>query len=129
MSFKGEKLKQARLKAGVSVKEISSLLVAKGLRATPNTIYSWENNNSQPTPDALLCMCEKYHIVDPLDYFGYTDSASNFDSFSGEKQRLLALFSLLNIDGQQALVRYAELLVKSGDYAIQTEQEKTVSVG
>lgn len=71
MSFDGSKLKQARIKAGVSVQDISDILEAKGIRAKKNTIYSWENGNSQPAPDALLTMCEKYHITDPLDYFGY----------------------------------------------------------
>lgn len=77
MGFDGEKLKMARVEAHISVQEISDILEAKGIRAKKNTIYSWENGNSQPTPDALLTMCEKYHISDPLVYFGYINDDIN----------------------------------------------------
>lgn len=67
----GKTLKQYRNAAGISVKEISDLLTAKGFKASESTIYSWENNNSQPTPGALLVMCSAYNIDDILSAFGY----------------------------------------------------------
>ncbi len=95
--YEGEKLKQARIQAGVSVKEMSELLISKGLKATPNTIYSWENGNSQPTPDALLCMCAKYCISDPLVFFGYEKSPAPAKPEAGEafKKRAVSFYNEL----------------------------------
>ena len=67
----GEVLKNARKQAEISVKDVSEFLTRKGFRASENTVYSWENNNSQPTPDALLLLCEYYGIKDVLYAFGY----------------------------------------------------------
>lgn len=81
----GAALKCARVAAGISVKEISDLLTLLGFKASPNTIYSWENDNSQPTPDALLYMCQKYGIADPLKYFGYKKSPAPAEAEAEEK--------------------------------------------
>lgn len=67
----GSVLKEARLKANMSVKDISEILTKKGYKASEKTIYSWENSNSQPSPDALLEMCDIYQIKDILLTFGY----------------------------------------------------------
>lgn len=69
----GKTLKQCRNNAGISVKEISDLLTSKGFKASESTIYSWENDNSQPTPGALLVMCKAYGISDVLGTFGYNN--------------------------------------------------------
>lgn len=67
----GKKLKEYRNKSKMTVKEISVLLSKKGFKASESTIYSWENGNSQPTPGALLTMCEAYGITNVLAAFGY----------------------------------------------------------
>lgn len=67
----GETLKKYRNEAKMSVKQISELLTNKGFKASESTIYSWENENSQPTPGALLVMCKAYGIEDVLSAFGY----------------------------------------------------------
>lgn len=67
----GKILKESRIAAGISVKEISDLLMNKGYKASESTIYSWENENSQPTPGAFLVMCSAYNIKNVLDTFGY----------------------------------------------------------
>lgn len=67
----GETLKKYRNEAKMSVKQISELLTQKGFKASESTIYSWENENSQPTPGALLVMCKAYGIDDVLSAFGY----------------------------------------------------------
>ena len=69
----GETLKKCRIEAGITVKEISDLLTSKGFKASEKTIYSWENGNSQPTPDALLIMCKAYGVSDVLGTFGYAE--------------------------------------------------------
>lgn len=67
----GDTLKKYRNNSGISVKQISDVLTQKGFKASESTIYSWENGNSQPTPGALLVMCETYGISDVLSAFGY----------------------------------------------------------
>lgn len=67
----GETLKKYRNEAKMSVKQISELLTQKGFKASESTIYSWENENGQPTPGALLAMCKAYGIDDVLSAFGY----------------------------------------------------------
>lgn len=69
----GESLKKSRLESGMSVKQISDLLISKGFKASEKTIYSWENGNSQPSPDALLIMCKAYGVHDVLGTFGYSN--------------------------------------------------------
>ena len=80
----GETLRKCRVAAGKSVREMSELLTANGFKASEKTIYSWENGNSQPTPDALLVMCRAYGVEDVLGTFGYapekpTTIAAHFD--------------------------------------------------
>ena len=65
-------LKDARLQANMSVKEISQILSEKGYKASEKTIYSWESGRSEPSPGALLEMCKAYGIDDVLSTFGYT---------------------------------------------------------
>lgn len=62
-------LKNARNESGYTVREVSDFLISKGIKASPNTIYSWENSHSQPSPDALLLLCKKYGIENPGEYF------------------------------------------------------------
>lgn len=67
----GKTLKETRISAKMSVKEISDILVNKGFKASESTIYSWENENSQPTPGAFLAMCRAYGVKNVLSTFGY----------------------------------------------------------
>lgn len=75
----GKTLKQCRNAAGISVKEISDLLSSKGFKASESTIYSWENDNSQPTPSALLAMCKAYGVTDVLGTFGYSNKVNEVE--------------------------------------------------
>lgn len=67
----GKTLKECRISAKMTVKEISEILKSKGYKASESTIYSWENENSQPTPGAFLVMCQAYGIKNVLNTFGY----------------------------------------------------------
>lgn len=69
----GKTLKKCRLDANKTIKEISDLLISKGFKASEKTIYSWENGNSKPSPDAFLIMCKDYGITDVLGVFGYSE--------------------------------------------------------
>lgn len=106
----GETLKKCRIKAGKSVKEISDLLISKGFKASEKTIYSWEKNNSQPTPGALLIMCKAYGINDVLETFGYgqkknSDSETNCTDFlvSLDEKEHIENYRLLDDDGRELI--------------------------
>ena len=73
----GATLKKLRTNAGLSVKEVSDILISKGFKAGESTVYSWENNNSQPTPGALLTMCKAYKVDNVLSAFGYEVRSPN----------------------------------------------------
>jgi len=72
----GAALRTARIAAKISVKEASAALLLRGIKATEKTIYSWETGNSQPSPDALLILCEMYGVSNVLDTFGYNSGVT-----------------------------------------------------
>ena len=104
----GETLRKCRIAAGKSVREMSELLTANGFKASEKTIYSWENGNSQPTPDALLVMCRAYGVEDVLGTFGYapekpTTIAAHFDGneFTPEQiEKIKAFAAFIKFDDQ-----------------------------
>lgn len=68
----GERLKQARISAGLKVQDVSNILKKDGYeKASVKTVYSWESGNSQPSPDYFLKLCDLYGIDDVLGAFGY----------------------------------------------------------
>lgn len=83
----GKTLKEYRNAAKISVQRISDILTDKGFKASASTIYSWENGNSQPTPGALLAMCEVYGIEDVLKTFGYNSVKKDKDYPLTAKER------------------------------------------
>ena len=113
----GETLKKYRMKAGVSVKEISDILVSKGFKAGESTIYSWENNNSQPTPGAMLAMCEVYGVENVLSAFGYKGYNSDGSVYPSEEEQNL-------IEKYRSLDSYGK---KVADAIIDLEYEKCVN--
>ena len=105
----GETLRKCRIAAGKSVREMSELLTANGFKASEKTIYSWENGNSQPTPDALLVKCRAYGVEDVLGTFGYapekpTTIAAHFDGneFTPEQiEKIKAFAAFIKFDDQR----------------------------
>lgn len=73
----GNILKKYRIDSGLSVKTISDIMTSKGFKASEKTIYSWENGNSSPTPEALLEMCTIYGVGNILEAFGYDGYKNN----------------------------------------------------
>lgn len=100
----GSILKEKRMESGLSVKEISSLLTSKGYKASEKTIYSWESGNSQPTPDALLEMCDAYGIKDILPTFGYNGYKEDGSlKLNIKEQDLIEKYRALDPYGQEAV--------------------------
>ena len=100
----GNTLKKLREEAGVTVKTVSEHLTEKGFKASASTIYSWENNNSQPTPGALLVMCKLYKVPNVLEAFGY-------DGYDEDGQIQLTLKETMLIEQYRKLDSYGVDLV------------------
>lgn len=80
----GATLRNLRKNKGYTVSEVSRYLISKGFKASEKTVYSWENGNSDPSPDALLSLCELYKVANVLDEFGYSQSVPNVTSYEFE---------------------------------------------
>lgn len=106
----GSVLRARRVKAGLSVEQVSDILKSEGFKASKKTIYSWESGNSQPTPDALMAMCEIYAIDDVLTTFGYTASASarqQRPTLESDEQQLISYYRQSCEADRYALLRFA----------------------
>lgn len=114
----GKILKESRISSGISVKEISDILVNKGYKASESTIYSWENENSQPTPGAFLVMCNTYGIKNVLHTFGY-------NGYSDDGSIQLNLKEIEHIEKYRALDRHGRETVS---YILNRETERVKQI-
>lgn len=107
----GEKLREARIAAGLKVQDVSAAMKNAGYsKASVKTVYSWESGNSQPAPDYFLKLCDLYGIADVLSTFGYKkEPAINND---GQFTREEALFNSLPPDLQDDALRYMRYLAE-----------------
>lgn len=81
----GSKLKELRESNSISVNEVSDLLIQNGYKASPKTIYGWENEHSQPNCDVLLYLCKLYNVVDILATFGYESNRNTISPYELER--------------------------------------------
>ena len=102
----GSVLRSKRNEAGLSVEQVSDALIGLGFKASRKTIYSWESGNSQPTPDALLAMCDIYKINDVLGAFGYINTAPE-EQEPNEEQTLISYYRKASKEDRSALLRFA----------------------
>lgn len=105
MKTTGQFLREARKNAKKTVKEVSSYLIEKGYKASDKTIYSWENNNSEPTPGALLELCRFYNIKDIFSEFGlngYNEDGSI--QLNLPEQKLIEKYRKLDDERKQFLI-------------------------
>lgn len=114
----GSTLKKYRNEAHISVKQISDILIKKGFKASEKTIYSWESGNSQPTPDALLIMCDAYGIKDVLSAFGY-------NGYDENGRILLNMYELDIIEKYRELDAHGKEMI---DFTLHKEWERSVSI-
>ena len=116
----GATLKKLRTEAGLSVKEVSDILISKGFKAGESTIYSWENNNSQPTPGALLTMCKAYNVNDVLSTFGYGAAQKEELQFSAKEIEMVKKHRSLDFYGSNAVNSVLEI-----EYVRCTEEKES----
>lgn len=114
----GKILKESRSSSGISVKEISDILVSKGYKASESTIYSWENGNSQPTPGAFLVMCSTYGIKNVLSTFGY-------NGYNEDGSIQLNLKEIEHIEKYRSLDPYGQETVS---YILDRESQRVTSL-
>lgn len=122
----GNILKKHRELANITVKEISDFLIANGIKATESTIYSWENNNSEPKPHAFLLMCMKYGITDIFAAFGYdTITATEPDTTSEYHGNadMIQKYNSLNREGRMKADAYIDDLSGNEKYKKDIDSE------
>ena len=115
----GYTIRRLRTKAGKSVADVSAYLTAVGVKASKQTVYSWEAGRSQPTPDVFLDLCNFYGISDILGEFGYKT-----DSDTAAARKLDTAYASLNDEGRQRLVQYADDLAGMEKYKRTSEKPK-----
>lgn len=122
----GEVLREYRSKAGLSVKEISELLIQNGFKASEKTVYSWENNNSRPNPDAFLFLCEKYKINNVLDTFGYATETLREDKVLPTQSELdfIKKYQLISDHGREVIDAILNIEYKYYEQAKAAQERK-----
>lgn len=126
----GQVLKDARVKAGFSVNDVSEILIKKGFKASKKTVYGWESGVSQPSPDALLEMCKLYGVKDILSEFGYGNSYnsvggnSNSLGFSISEVRMINTFRRLDAYGKALTKLILEQEAKRCDEQTRESEER-----
>lgn len=65
------KLKELRLKTGLSIKDVRELLENREIKVAENTLYGYENSVSTPTVNIFLALCDIYQVNNILSEFGY----------------------------------------------------------
>lgn len=122
----GSVLRSKRIEAGLSVEQVSDALIGLGFKASQKTIYSWESGNSQPTPDALLAMCDIYKINDVLGAFGYVNPAPA-EQEPNEEQTLISYYRQASKADRSALLRFALYASRAAIEPSQAELEAEAS--
>lgn len=61
------RLHALRIEAGLSVEKLSDRLIKAGSKATPSTIYSWEQGRSTPHVSDLPLLAKVYKLDTPGD--------------------------------------------------------------
>jgi repressor LexA len=125
----GTTLKNKRNEVGLTVKDVSERLKRQGIKASVSTIYSWENDNSQPSPDAFMLLCDLYKIGDILQTFGFDKEKNTHEkplSLSASEIELLELYRELPPLWKKAVDGIIEIGIKQRLTERDTQPECTV---
>lgn len=108
MNNLGENLRNIRKNKGMSVGDLSSILISKGYKkASVKTIYSWESCNSQPTPDVFLTICSILEVKDVLSAFGYKNEEAPAEpqELNKEEGELIRLYRQCSKDDRMCALQ------------------------
>lgn len=105
------RLKYYRERSGMTIYEVGERIGKSG-----KTISAWKNGKGQPDADMLMLLCDLYDIASIAELFGqkipYPDPIQE-DSGMAELQEI---YTALNANGKEELLKHGRLLVKSGEY-------------
>ena len=122
----GDKLKNARINAGLTQKQLANLIGAKH-----NSISNWENNQNMPDPNMIETICGALNVSPSYLLINNSDSLNDPYFIAPHEQAHIKKYRQLNADGQSKVDEYTTDLVDSGKYAseenINTE-DKAASV-
>lgn len=122
----GDKLKNARINAGLTQKQLADLIGAKH-----NSISNWENNQNMPDPNMIETICGALNVSP--SYLLLNNSDNIYDPYFIEprEQAHIIKYRQLNADGQNKVDEYTTDLVDSGKYSAEENtntDDKTASV-
>jgi len=115
----GDKIKELRVKLGLTQEELGELVGVK--KAAINKYESGLVKNIKRDMQARLA--DALH-TDPVTLF-YPDAPSSENVLSPSEEILIAKFRELNAEGQEELIKQANLLIASRQY-IKTDPDRMV---
>lgn len=115
MKSYGSILRELRQRAGYAIVDAARTLRQHGYEVTNTNISRWENGYNNPSLEQFLGLCALYGVDDVYAVFF--------------KQDLAGVGSHLNKDGLERLEAYRDLLVSSGWFAQEDEQDDPVNRG
>jgi len=96
-----EKLREFRLKAGMTAKEVGAQI-----GKSEKTVSGWEHGRGQPDADMLFRLCEIYNVASMSDF--YTEEPPvRSDSLSPDETELLSIYRSVNKEGKATLMNVA----------------------
>ena len=103
LTYLAERLKDARLKSGVSAKD-----AGESVGRSDRTIYAWENASSEPSAEQLIVLCRVYG-VDITYFFPPELSCGNV---SGIERTIIERYRDLSADDKAVFYGLLEALSK-----------------
>lgn len=108
----GTKLRELRLQAGLSQKQVYEIL-----GVSQSTFSSWEVGKSEPDAITFLKLCKIYNIDDIL--LEFTGQTTN-QTFSSREIFIIKKFRQLNDTGKTKLEEYLSDLEDNSKYTVET---------
>ena len=108
----GDKLKNARINAGLTQKQLANLIGAKH-----NSISNWENNQNMPDPNMIEAICGVLKVSPSYLLLNNSDNIDDPYFIEPREQAHITKYRQLNTDGQNKVDEYTTDLVDSGKYA------------
>ena len=118
-----ERLKEARIAAGLNQKELGALIGVTG-----NAVSNYENGTSSPNDKILLKIFDALN-VDPNFLFQDSfakEKAPAEQGLSSEQVELLKLFDASDADGRDLLLQFARYTARSNNRAHELTDEERV---
>lgn len=106
-----ETLKELRIRAGYSQKEVYEMLHIR-----QSTFSAWETGRAEPSADILLKLCRLYHVSDIFSAFGYDSE------YRGVKSAGLNMQETEMVEKYRALDTHGREMV---DFTLRKEWERS----